>query len=182
MLGIQSLRMWAKPLRVCADWSFTLPFSQDLCLSVFLDSVSLSFIGSVAAVAAAVLTFSSSYMSQEKYFIRFHLLVLGFIASIFALIASPNLVSLLLGWDGLGITSFLLVVYFQSTKSNNAGILTVLTNRLGDVIILVTIGLLGALGEWSIFIPREAKEWVIHGELFLLLALAAFTKSAQRAP
>jgi len=82
-----------------------------------------------------------AYISQDKYFYRFHILVFIFVMSIILLILSPNLVSLLLGWDGLGLTSYLLVVYFQNTKAYNAGILTALINRVGDVLILLVIAI-----------------------------------------
>jgi len=86
-------------------------------------------------------------MRQEKFFARFIFLVFIFIISIFLLILSPNLIRLLLGWDGLGVTSYLLVIFYQSNKSYNAGILTALTNRLGDVGLLVSISLIIYIGS-----------------------------------
>jgi len=86
-------------------------------------------------------------MRQEKFFARFIFLVFMFIISIFLLILSPNLIRLLLGWDGLGVTSYLLVIFYQSNKSYNAGILTALTNRLGDVGLLVSISLIIYIGS-----------------------------------
>jgi len=80
-------------------------------------------------------------MANEKHFVRFHLLVLRFIGSIVLLIISPNLIRILLGWDGLGVTSYLLVIYFQTNKSYNAGIVTALRNRVGDALIMVRIAL-----------------------------------------
>lgn len=63
------------------------------------------------------------------------------------LIFIPRLPALLLGWDGLGIVSFALVIYYQNVKSLGAGMLTVLANRIGDVMILISIGLLVLQGH-----------------------------------
>lgn len=55
------------------------------------------------------------------------------------LIISPNLIRILLGWDGLGLVSYCLVIYYQNIKSYNAGMITALSNRIGDVLILISI-------------------------------------------
>lgn len=78
-------------------------------------------------------------MELEKFFARFNSLVLLFVASMFLLILSPSLIRILLGWDGLGLTSYLLVIYFQRPKSYNAGLLTALSNRVGDGLLLLAI-------------------------------------------
>jgi NADH-ubiquinone oxidoreductase chain 5 len=66
-------------------------------------------------------------------------LALIFVISIIFLIVSPNVISILLGWDGLGLVSYLLVIYYQNIKSYGAGMLTVLSNRIGDVALLIVI-------------------------------------------
>ena len=114
-------------------------FSLDIPL--ILDHLSTIFLASVRLIALAVLLFSKSYIQSEKYFHRFHLILILFVVSMFLLILSPNLITILLGWDGLGVTSYLLVIYFQSRKSYNAGIVTALRNRIGDVLILIRIAL-----------------------------------------
>lgn len=77
---------------------------------------------------------------------RFIYLVLGFVASMIFLIISPNLVSILLGWDGLGLVSYCLVIYYQNEKSCNAGILTALSNRVGDVAIILAVSVIFSFG------------------------------------
>jgi NADH-ubiquinone oxidoreductase chain 5 len=42
-----------------------------------------------------------------------------------------------LGWDGLGMVSYLLVIYYQNVRSYGAGMLTVLSNPIGDVALLM---------------------------------------------
>ncbi|KAG7172185.1 NADH-ubiquinone oxidoreductase chain 5-like 4, partial [Homarus americanus] len=74
----------------------------------------------------------------DKRFNRFIYLVLAFVLSIGALIVRPNIIRILLGWDGLGLVSYALVIFYQNEKSANAGILTVLSNRCLVVIAAVT--------------------------------------------
>jgi len=106
-------------------------------------------------------------------------LVLLFVLSISLLILSPNLISLLLGWDGLGVTSYLLVVFYQRNKSYNAGIITALTNRLGDVGILIRIGLIVFLGDWTFFFFREIEKDLRRKILIIIIIISACTKRAQ---
>jgi NADH-ubiquinone oxidoreductase chain 5 len=49
------------------------------------------------------------------------------------------MVRILLGWDGLGLVSYCLVIYYQNVRSYSAGMLTVLSNRIGDVALLIVI-------------------------------------------
>ena len=104
--------------------------------------MSIYFIRLVRVVSIRVIIFSTSYIINEKFYSRFIILVFFFVLSIFLLILSPNFIRLLLGWDGLGVTSYLLVIFYQRNKSYNAGILTALTNRLGDVGILIIISII----------------------------------------
>ena len=86
--------------------------------------------------------FSATYISSETHQTRFHSLILAFISSILLLILLPNLITLLIGWDGLGLTSFLLVAYYSNPKSLRAAIITALTNRIGDALLIIRIAFL----------------------------------------
>lgn len=108
--------------------------------------MSLFFLRVVSLIAGRVIMYRTSYMSSEVFFGRFIGIVVLFVMSIFLLILRPNLIRLLLGWDGLGVTSYLLVIFYQRGKSYNAGIVTALTNRLGDVGLLICVGLILSTG------------------------------------
>lgn len=164
--------------RFLIEWSLLEIGLSRLRIPVILDIYSFSFSLSVILIARAVLVFSSSYMSQEKFFSRFHLLVFSFIGRMILLIFSPNLISLLIGWDGLGVTSYLLVIYFFSHKSLNAGLLTALTNRLGDCLFLIRIALLARTISINIFVlvSLNTKISII---IRIAIVIAASTKRAQ---
>jgi NADH-ubiquinone oxidoreductase chain 5 len=93
----------------------------------------------VLFISSLVIFYRKEYISRDININRFILLVVIFVFSIIILIIRPNLIRILLGWDGLGLVSYCLVIYFQNVKSYNAGILTALSNRIGDVALLLAI-------------------------------------------
>jgi len=163
---------------IIVEWEVIKISSSVIYLTFVVDSIALYFIRLVRLVSGRVIIFRSSYMRQEKFFARFIFLVFMFIISIFLLILSPNLIRLLLGWDGLGVTSYLLVIFYQSNKSYNAGILTALTNRLGDVGLLVSISLIIYIGSWTYTYVNIVNSTLSHMLVYLII-ISACTKRAQ---
>lgn len=155
------------------DWKLLSVTGEAVYMSFVVDGISLLFRFTVLFIAANVYFFSVGYIAEERFSHRFGGILFLFILSINCLIFSPNLVGLLLGWDGLGLTSFLLVVYYQNAYAAGAGLVTALTNRVGDVALLLAITCLLAGGRWHFF--RARSGWVGVG----LVVLAAITKSAQ---
>lgn len=134
----------------------------------------------VCLISSVVIYYSKSYMQSELNLDRFIILVLLFVFSIILLIISPNIVRILLGWDGLGLVSYCLVIYYQNLKSYNAGILTALTNRIGDVFILIVISWILNYGRWNyIFYLEFIKNDFIIEVIGVIIILAAITKRAQ---
>nr|YP_010546131.1 NADH dehydrogenase subunit 5 [Plesionika edwardsii]UYG50021.1 NADH dehydrogenase subunit 5 [Plesionika edwardsii] len=161
------------------EWEILSLNSCSLEMALILDWMSMLFMSFVTFISAMVLFYSGGYMSGDMNMNRFMYLVLGFVASMGFLIISPNMVSILLGWDGLGLVSYALVIYYQNEKSANAGMLTALSNRVGDVAILISIALMFSLGGWNfIFYTSGAEIKEILG-LCSLVVLAGMTKSAQ---
>jgi len=163
---------------IILEWEVIEIYGSPLVVLVLLDYISTSFIRLVSLVAGCVLVFRNSYIKDEPYNNRFIILVILFVLSIFLLIMRPNIISLLLGWDGLGVTSYLLVVFYQRRKSYNAGILTALTNRLGDVGILISIGMILISNNWNLF-SINLRVRGLNKILVIILLLSACTKSAQ---
>lgn len=134
----------------------------------------------VMLISSLVIFYRKEYIRNEKNLNRFILLVVIFVLSIIFLIISPNLIRILLGWDGLGLVSYCLVIYFQNVKSYNAGILTALSNRIGDVALLIAIAWILNYGRWSFvfYLDFIKIDYEIKIILFIVI-LAAITKRAQ---
>ena len=160
------------------SWVTTLSSSCRVRLPLVLDLYRSLFMFTVSVISACVLTFSVWYMELEKFFARFNSLVLLFVASMFLLILSPSLIRILLGWDGLGLTSYLLVIYFQRPKSYNAGLLTALSNRVGDGLLLLAIVAAIPRGSWD-FSVWSLSLGPLPTLVACLVIVAACTKRAQ---
>nr|UYX79130.1 NADH dehydrogenase subunit 5 [Cantharus melanostoma] len=165
-----------KEKNILLEWIIFQTSSCNMSFMLILDPVSLSFSNVVCLISGCVMLFSSSYMSHDPFLKRFVWLVMLFVMSMNLLVFIPSLPALLLGWDGLGIVSFALVIYYQSTKSLGAGMITVLANRIGDVMILISIGLLVLQGHWSIICMWD---FYLAAWMAMTITLAAMTKSAQ---
>nr|AAR91397.1 NADH dehydrogenase subunit 5 [Drosophila simulans]AAR91408.1 NADH dehydrogenase subunit 5 [Drosophila simulans]AAR91421.1 NADH dehydrogenase subunit 5 [Drosophila simulans]AAR91434.1 NADH dehydrogenase subunit 5 [Drosophila simulans] len=162
------------------EWEVVSLNSSSIVMTFLFDWMSLLFMSFVLMIASLVIFYSKEYMSNDNNINRFIMLVLMFVLSMMLLIISPNLISILLGWDGLGLVSYCLVIYFQNIKSYNAGMLTALSNRIGDVAFLLAIAWMLNYGSWNyIFyleIMQNEFEMLVIGSLMML---AAMTKSAQ---
>lgn len=160
------------------DFNIVTLNSVEFNFIIILDFVSLMFMGVVTLIARCVVYYSKDYIGGDPNMERFIWLVFIFVISMMALITRPNLIRILLGWDGLGLVSYALVIYYQNVKSFNAGILTALSNRIGDVIILVSIACISATGRFNFTHINNFSTpiWVITS---VFIVIAACTKSAQ---
>ena len=158
------------------SWELTSCRGRRAEFDLVVDWIRCSFRGLVCFISGCVMVFTKSYIRGDKNLVRFRLIVILFVLSINFLIFIPNIISLLLGWDGLGLVSFCLVIYYQNSKSLSAGILTVLINRVGDCFILACISIRIVLGHWNILCI-----WEYHGFMCvnLFIIIAGMTKSAQ---
>lgn len=114
------------------------------------------------------------YIIGDKFIKRFIFLILLFVLSIVLIIISPNIIRIIFGWDGLGLVSYCLIIFYQNYRSYNSGIVTVLCNRIGDVGLLIVIRLVIIGGRWNLILYRVENKLIV----FILL-IAAVTKRAQ---
>nr|YP_010327123.1 NADH dehydrogenase subunit 5 [Agrotis munda]UNP54386.1 NADH dehydrogenase subunit 5 [Agrotis munda] len=165
---------------ILLEWEIISFNSVSIIMSILLDWMSLLFMMFVFLISSVVIYYSKSYMSSELNLMRFIILVLLFVFSMMLLIISPNIISILLGWDGLGLVSYCLVIYYQNLKSYNAGMLTALSNRIGDVFILMVISWMLNYGSWNYIFYLEfmKNDWEMS-IISSLIIVAAMTKSAQ---
>nr|AQP30030.1 NADH dehydrogenase subunit 5 [Nasutitermes sp. COL2012L08] len=162
------------------DWNIITLNGSSVIMTFLFDWMSLLFMGFVFIISSLVILYSDDYMFGDLNIVRFILLVLMFVVSMMFLIISPNIISILLGWDGLGLVSYLLVIYYQNVKSYGAGMLTVLSNRIGDVALLMAIAWMINFGSWSFIYYLDFLHSSFEMELIsFLVVLAAMTKSAQ---
>nr|YP_002265491.1 NADH dehydrogenase subunit 5 [Contacyphon sp. BT0012]ACF35076.1 NADH dehydrogenase subunit 5 [Contacyphon sp. BT0012] len=175
-----SLMFIIKDLILFIEWELISFNSSSFSLTILLDWMSLMFMGFVMFISSMVILYSEEYMSGDLNINRFIMLVIMFVLSMILLIISPNIVSILLGWDGLGLVSYCLVIYYQNVKSYNAGMITALSNRIGDVALLLSISWMINYGSFNyIFYLNCMSNDFTMQLISWLVVLAAFTKSAQ---
>nr|ARK38484.1 NADH dehydrogenase subunit 5 [Lanceolaria gladiola] len=158
------------------EWQLLSECSTDWTFPVIVDYTSIIFSCFVCLISGSVSLFSVSYMDGEVFMGRFMLLIMAFVGSMNLLIFIPSLITILLGWDGLGIVSFALVIYYQNKKSLAAGMLTVLANRIGDALLILSICFLVNWGDWGIGYSMTGD---FKALICFMLVVGAMTKSAQ---
>lgn len=87
----------------------------------------------------------------------------------------PRIMGMLIGWDGLGIVSFALVSYYKNPESMAAGIVTLLTGRIGDACLVLLVGSVLYNISWNWYDFR----CVSTVGVIILLVVGSITKRAQ---
>nr|AUT13933.1 NADH dehydrogenase subunit 5 [Tetranychus pueraricola] len=104
-----------------------------------LDMYSFSFFFIVSVVVINVLSFMNIYMNFNKNMKFFFFMTKIFIISMFLLVFSFNLWTMILGWEGLGMSSFFLIFYYNNFESWKSAIKTFINNKMGDCLILMSM-------------------------------------------
>lgn len=156
-------------------------------MSLHLDGLSLLMTGMVTGVGFLIHIFASWYMRGEEGYARFFSYFNLFVASMLLLVLGDNLALLFLGWEGVGLCSYLLIGFYYSNPANGwAAIKAFTVTRVGDVFLLIALFLLyqqfGTLNtqyivEHATTIMTQSSSLSIWTALMLFLGAAG--KSAQ---
>ena len=105
---------------------------------LWLDGLSVTMVGVITGVGFLIHLFASWYMKGEAGFARFFSYLNLFVASMLLLVLGDNLLLLYLGWEGVGICSYLLIgFYYQNRANGRAAIKAFTVTRVGDVFLAI---------------------------------------------
>lgn len=166
----------------------------DLSFGVFIDKLTAVMLIVVTTVSACVHVYSFGYMSHDHSKSRFFSYLSLFTFAMLLLVTAPNLLQMFMGWEGVGLASYLLIgFWYKKPTANAASMKAFIVNRVADVGLLLgtltTFWVVGSLEYTDIFAATESLThasftfWGIEFPVLELLAffflIGAMGKSAQ---
>ncbi len=155
-----------------------------------LDPLSAIFMLIITGVGLCIFVFATGYMHDDPGFYRFFAYMGLFMFSMLVLVMGSNFVMMFVGWEGVGLCSYLLIgYYFNRAEAANASRKAFITNRIGDFgFILAIFGIIATFGtaQYTNVMPQAASypiealgHWGLLSWIALGLMIGACGKSAQ---
>ena len=155
-------------------------------LGFYYDELTACMLVVVTTISCLVHLYSTSYMAGDPHLPRFMSYLSLFTFFMLILISSNNFVQLFIGWEGVGLCSYLLInFWYTRIQANKAGIKAMLVNRVGDVGMILAMILIwmnfGSLEFCVVFSASNLNSVSDYNLLLtcILLLIGAVGKSAQ---
>lgn len=171
--------------QICQIWQWVAFSNVEISFDLLVDSLTVSMGWLVISIALIVYVYAYNYLASDPHWPRFGFFLLIFTLFMLILVFAANFVVMFVGWEGVGITSYLLInFWYTRLQANKAALKALVVNKIGDVAIMIAMALVytffGTLDYLTVFalVPQVEGANFLFWICFFLL-VGAVGKSAQ---